>query len=149
MRTFNTLALVLAASLALSACSMIGLGESEGTLKITEYGVYKNGELVMRTNGIYKTLGTTFGMRVTLVDPKGKPVKARIRTMTPGLLDPAKSEPQLEYDTATTLVPGQTYDVFFTFSQPWELAPGLWELKVETESGQSVSQTFDVYSPDM
>lgn len=144
MRTLLYLPLLLL----LAGCSMLGMGETK-QLEITESGIFKNGALVRSTNGVPKELGVTFGYRFKISDPKAKSMKARIVTMTPGLLDPAQQRPQLEYATQASLTPGQSYDVFFTFSQPWEMVPGLWELRVETETGEVLTQTFEVYNITM
>lgn len=146
MRALTVLTLILA--LALPACSMLGMGD-ENRLHVVEYGVYKNGRHVMTTNGVHRELGTSFGFRFTLKDPKGGSVKARITTLTPGLIDPAKQKVQTEFVSETTIQAGQTYDVFFTFSETWEMAPGQWELKVETDKGDSVSHVFDVFKPSL
>ncbi|MFP5238195.1 MAG: DUF3859 domain-containing protein [Acidobacteriota bacterium] len=141
--------LILAASLLLSACSMLGMGEPAKQLEIVEAGTFKNGALLRATNAVPLEMGTTFGFRFRIADPKAQAMKVKIITLTPGLLDPSKPKAQLEYVTEATLQPGQSYDVFFTFSQPWELAPGHWELRVETEKGEALTQTFEVYNPAM
>ena len=133
----------------LSACSMLGMGEPTKQLEITEYGLFKNGQLSMQTNGVPKELGTSFGFRFKVKDPKAVPLKAKVVTATPGLLDPSKSKAQMDYVTEITLEPGPTYDLIFTFSEPWEMVTGRWELRVETEKGEVLSQTFDVYDPKM
>jgi hypothetical protein len=132
-----------------SACSMIGLGEPPATLEITEYGIFKDGRLDMQTNGVPMAVGTTFGFRFKVAQAKGGPVKARIVTATPGLIDPSKPKVQMDYVSELTLAPGQTYDVFFTFSEPWELVTGHWEFRVETDKGETLSQKFDVYKQQM
>lgn len=134
----------------LASCSAVGLGGPANTLEITDYGIYKNGQLISTTTSIPRELGTTFGFHFKVVqakDAKDQPVKARIITKTPGLIDPAKNKTQMDYISETTLTPGQTYQVLFTFSEPWELAAGKWELAVETDKGETLSQTFEVYKP--
>ncbi|WP_243360030.1 DUF3859 domain-containing protein [Fundidesulfovibrio terrae] len=136
-------------ALLLPACSMIGLGDSSSMLETTEYGIFKDGRLDMQTNGVPMAIGTTFGFRFKVAQSKSGPVKARIVTATPGLIDPSKSKVQTDYVSELTLDPGQTYDVFFTFSEPWELVSGHWELRVETDKGETLSQKFDVYKQQM
>lgn len=131
----------------LAACSMVGLGEPS-QLEITEFGIFKDGLLVSKTNGVPQELGQSFGLRFKIKDPKAKAMKARIVTSTPGLIDPAKEKVQKDFVSEVTLQPGESYDVIFTFSQPWELVTGHWEFKVETEAGETLSQTFDVYNPN-
>lgn len=126
---------------------MLGFGDSPNQLEIVEYGIFKNGALVKQTNGIPREMGTSFGFRFKLKDAKAGPMKARIVTATPGLLDPSKPKTQMDYVTELTIQPGQTYDVIFTFSEPWEMVSGHWELKVETQKGEVLSQTFEVYKP--
>jgi hypothetical protein len=146
MRASTVLALVLA--LALPACSMLGMGDGN-RLHVVEYGVYKNGRHVMTTNGVHRELGASFGFRFTLKDAKGGSAKARITTLTPGLIDPAGQKVLTEFVTETTIQAGQVYDVFFTFSKPWEMVSGHWELKVETDKGDRVSHVFDVFNPSL
>jgi len=141
--------IILAVSLVLSACSMLGMGDAPKQLEIIESGIFKDGTLVRSTNAVPDDLGTTFGYRFRIADPKAQAMKAKIVTMTPGLLDPSQAKTQMEYVTEVTLQPGQSYDVFFTFSQKWERAPGHWELRVETDKGEILSQTFEVYNPTM
>lgn len=141
--------IALTATLLLAACSMLGMGEPPNQLEITEYGIYKDGSLTTQTDGVPREMGTTFGYRFKVKDQKAGQVKARIVTATPGLLDPSKSKPQMDYVTELTLQPGQTYDVFFTFSEPWEMVDGRWELRVETDKGEVLSHSFEVYNPTM
>lgn len=134
----------------LAGCSMLGMGEAPAKLEITEYGLFKGGSLVKKTEAVTREMGATFGFRVKVKevkDAKAGPVKAVITTATPGLLDPSKPKVQLDYVTQATLAPGNTYDVMFTFSAPWEMVAGKWVLKVETEDGESVSKEFEVYNP--
>jgi hypothetical protein len=131
----------------LTACSMMGFGDTPKQLEIVEYGIFKNGALVKQTNGVPREMGASFGFRFKIVDAKAGPVKARIITATPGLLDPSKPKTQMDYVTELTIQPGQTYDVIFTFSEPWEMVEGHWELKVETQKGEVLSQTFEIYKP--
>jgi len=136
-------------ALILPACSMIGLGDAPAILETTEYGIFKDSRLTLQTNSVPMAIGTTFGFRFKVNQSKSGPVKARIVTATPGLIDPSKTKIQLDYVSELTLTPGQTYDVFFTFSEPWELVTGHWELKVETDAGETLSQKFDVYKQQM
>jgi len=136
-------------SLIVSACSMVGLGETPSQLEITEYGIFDKGVLVRQTEGVARELGTSFGFRVKVKDPKAGPVKVVITTATPGLLDPSKPKVQMDFVTQATFQPGETYDVFFTFSEPWEMVAGKWVLTVETDKGEVVSRTFDVYNPKL
>jgi len=141
-------ALVIFLPLFLTACSIMGFGDSPSQLEIVEYGIFKNGALVKQTNGVPREMGASFGFRFKLKDAKTGPMKARIVTATPGLLDPSKPRAQMDYVTELTIEPGQTYDVIFTFSEPWEMVSGHWELKVETQKGEILSQTFEVYKPN-
>lgn len=130
--------------LMLSGCAMLGM-EDTPKLAVTESGIFKNGKLIQATQGIPRDPGSTFGFRFKVVDAKAGPLKARVTTATPGLLEPGKDAVQREYVSAVTLQPGQEYDVFFTFTQPWEMVTGPWEMRVETERGDVLSQTFTVY----
>ncbi|MFZ5425841.1 MAG: DUF3859 domain-containing protein [Thermodesulfobacteriota bacterium] len=141
--------LVLFLALIASACSMVGLGETPSQLEITEYGIFDKGVLVRQTEGVARELGLSFGFRVKVKDPKSGPVKVVITTATPGLLDPSKPKVQMDFVTQATFQPGETYDVFFTFSEPWEMVAGKWVLTVETDKGEVVSRTFDVYNPKL
>jgi len=134
--------------LLLAACSALGLGDAPSPLTEVEYGTFRDGALVAKTDGVPREIGLSFGFRVKLSDDQHGPVKAKIVTVTPGLLDPASSTPQTQYVSETTFEPGQTYDVFFTFSKPWEMAAGRWELRVETENAEPLSHTFDIYDPE-
>jgi len=138
---------ILLLSILLASCSMIGLGEAPKRLEIVEYGIFKDGVLAKSTTGVPREPGVCFGMRVRVKDAKGGPVKARIVTATPGLIEPGADKPRLEYVAELTLSPGQTYDVFFTVSQPWEMVSGHWQLRVETTEGETLSQEFELYSP--
>lgn len=145
MRVFSILLL----TLLLASCSMIGLGEAPKRLEVVESGIFKDGVLQKSTNGIPREQGVCFGMRVRVKDAKDAkagPVKARIVTATPGLIEPGAEKPRLEYVTELTLAPGQTYDVFFTVSQPWEMVSGHWKLSVETAEGETLSQEFELYT---
>ena len=146
MRMFKTVAM-LAAVLALSACSMVGLGEEPKQLEIVESGLFKQGVLVRSTEGVPRELGTSFGFRFKVKDPKAGTIKAVQTTRTPGLIDPSRTKVQHDFTTELTLQPGQTYDVIFTFSEPWEMVAGKWELIVQTQKGETLSQIFDVYNP--
>lgn len=141
--------LVLFLTLMIPACSMVGLGESPSQLEITEYGIFDKGALARQTEGVPRELGKSFGFRVKVKDPKSGPVKVVITTATPGLLDPSKPKVQMDFVTQATFQPGETYDVFFTFSEPWEMVAGKWVLSVETDKGEVVSRTFDVYNPKL
>jgi hypothetical protein len=132
-----------------AACSMLGMGEPSNQLEVVEYGIFKNGTLVTQTDGVPLELGESFGFRFKVKDSKAGGVKAKIITNTPGLIDPSKSKAQMDYVTEITLQAGQPYDVFFTFSQPWEMVTGKWKLRVETEKGEVLSHDFDVYNPTM
>lgn len=129
-----------------SGCAMLGM-EDKPRLAAVESGIFKNGRLALTTTGVPRELGTTFGFRFKIVDPKAGAMKARIVTATPGLLEPGKDKVQREYVTTLTIEPGQQYDLFFTFSEAWEMATGPWELRVETDQGEVLSQTFNVYDP--
>jgi hypothetical protein len=130
-----------------AACSMLGMGEPSNQLEVVEYGIFKNGTLVVQTDGVPIEMGESFGYRFKVKDPKAGTLKARIITATPGLIDPSKSEARMDYVSEITLQAGQTYDVFFTFSRPWEMVTGKWELRVETDKGEVLSHDFDVYKP--
>ena len=130
--------------LLLSGCSMLGM-EDKPRLAVVESGLFRNGRLTFATTGVPRDLGTTFGFRFKVVDPKATTMKARVVTATPGLIEPAKDQVQRDYVTAITLEPGREYDVFFTFTADWEMATGPWELRVETDKGDLLSQTFNVY----
>ncbi|MBI4803613.1 MAG: DUF3859 domain-containing protein [Desulfovibrio sp.] len=140
--------LVILFPLFLTACSMMGFGDTPNQLEIVEYGIFKNSTLVKQTNGIPREMGVSFGFRFKVKDAKAGPMKARIVTATPGLLDPSKPKTQMDYVTEVTIQHGQTYDVIFTFSEPWEMVAGHWELKVETQKGEILSQTFEIYKPN-
>ena len=132
-----------------TACALIG-GDDEAPKQLTEvgYGTYRGGALVAQTDGVPKEMGLSFGFRVKVANPQSGPVKAKVVTVTPGLIDPSdSSKPRTTYVSEVTFEPGQDYDVFFTFSEPWEMATGHWELRVETEKGQRLSRIFDVYNP--
>lgn len=130
--------------LMVSGCAMLGMDEKP-KLAVVESGIFQNGRLTTSTAGIPRELGTTFGFRFKVVDPKAGPMKARIVTATPGLVEPGKESVQRDYVSTLTLQPGTEYDLFFTFSENWEMATGPWELRVETEKGDVLSQTFTVY----
>lgn len=140
---------VLFLSVLLASCSMIGMGDAPSQLEIVEYGIFKNGVLVKQTTGVPREMGSSFGYRFKVKDPKAGTLKAKIVTATPGLVDPAQNKVQQEFVTETTLQPGPTYEVIFTFSQPWEMVLGNWELRVETDKGEVLTQKFDVYKPEM
>ncbi|GAB6037420.1 hypothetical protein JCM15519_19790 [Fundidesulfovibrio butyratiphilus] len=134
----------------LCGCSLMGSSEpKEQVMNVIDYGVYQKGLLVRTTDAIPRQLGTTFGLRVQVSDKLQGDLNARIVTDTPGLLDPHSGKTQTAYITKTTLKAGQTYDVFFTFSERWEMAAGTWTLSVETDKGESVSRKFEVYDPHM
>ncbi|GFK93382.1 hypothetical protein NNJEOMEG_01214 [Fundidesulfovibrio magnetotacticus] len=146
MRSF---ALLLACML-LASCSMIGLGDPPKRLEVVEYGIYKNGALAKTTTGVPRDPGVSFGMRVRVKDGKegpADPLKARVVTATPGLIEPGAEKPRNEYVSEVTLSPGQTFDVIFTASQPWELVSGHWELRVETAEGEVLAREFELYTP--
>jgi len=128
----------------LSGCAMLGM-EDKPRLAVVESGIFKNGVLAMDTRGVPRELGSTFGYRFKVTDPKAGPLKARVVTATPGLLEPGKDAVQREYVSTLTLQPGQEYEVFFTFNEPWEMVTGPWELRVETDKGDVLTQTFNVY----
>ncbi|MFP5221157.1 MAG: DUF3859 domain-containing protein [Acidobacteriota bacterium] len=145
MRTLSVILL----SVLLASCSMLGMGEPSNQLEIVEYGIFRNGVLVKQTTGVPREMGSSFGYRFKVKDPKAAAIKAKIITATPGLIDPALNKVQQEFVTETTLQAGETYEVIFTFSQPWEMVQGSWELRVETDKGEVLSQKFDVYKPQM
>ena len=129
-----------------SGCAMLGM-EDKPRLAVVESGIFRNGRLATATAGIPRELGVTFGYRFKVVDPKAPTMKARIVTATPGLLEPGKDKVQRDYVSTLTIEPGQQYDLLFTFSETWEMATGPWELRVETDKGDVLSQTFTVYEP--
>lgn len=142
-RILSVLALFL-----LCGCSILGSSEpKEALLTVVEYGAYKDGLLVRTTDAIPRQLGATFGMRVKVSEKAPGEMKARIVTDTPGLLDPQAGKTRMTYTTETVLKPGQTYDVFFTFSERWEMAVGTWTLSVEPDQSESASRKFEVYDP--
>lgn len=145
MRTFSVILL----SVLLASCSLLGMGEAPSQLEIVEYGVFKNGVLVKQTTGVQREMGASFGFRFKVKDPKAGTIKARIVTATPGLVDPARNKVQTEFVTEADIQPGQTYEVIFTFSEPWEMVLGEWELRVETDKGETLTRKFDVYKPVM
>ena len=140
----------------LTACSVVdvihsidGTAPSQQAGQLTEvnYGTYRDGAQVAQTTGVPTEIGLSFGYRVKVAEGVQQPVKAKVVTVTPGLIDPSSSQTRTEYATEVTFEPGQTYDVFFTFSQPWEMATGKWELRVEPAEGPPLSRTFDIYNP--
>jgi len=133
--------------LLLAACSTLGITDAPSPFTEVEYGTFRDGVLVAKTEGVPREMGLSFGFRVKLKDDQKTPVKAKIVTVTPGLIDPASPTPQMQYVSEATFEPGQTYDVFFTFSKPWEMATGHWTIRVETEDAEPVSHLFDVYDP--
>lgn len=132
----------------LSACSMFGSGEDKQTLVITQYGLYKNGQLAMTTEAVPVALGATFGCRFKYVGEKGAgPVKATVTTSSPGMVDPATGLILPDNVDHLTLEPGREYEVFFTFKQTWEMVSGPWVFKVATEKGETLEKSFDVFDP--
>lgn len=130
---------------ALTACSLVGLGDDSKTLEIVEAGIFKNGVLTLGGTGIPLEKGLTFGMRFKYASTKAGPVKATITINTPGLINPDKNAVDLEYVSQITLEPGRTYDAVFTFSRSWEMASGHWTITVETQKGDTITMLFDAY----
>ena len=130
----------------LAACSILG-GGAPALLTEVEYGTYRNGVRVAQTDGVPRELGLSFGYRVMVAKEAKSPVKARIVTVTPGLIAPSESKTLTEYLNEATLEPGKTYDVFFTFAEPWQMATGRWEIRVEPAQADPLTRAFDVYNP--
>lgn len=147
MRTISAV-FVLFAALALAGCSMVGLGEDPAQLEVVESGLFRQGVLTRSTEGVPRELGTSFGFRFKVKDPKAGALKAVVTTHTPGLIDPSRNKVQHDFASELTLQPGQTYDVIFTFSEPWEMVSGKWEFTVKTQKGETLSRVFDVYNPN-
>jgi len=145
MRRLMLLSLV-CLSLFLAACSFLG-GGAPPQLTEVEYGTYRDGVRVAQTDGVPREMGLSFGFRVMVAKEANGPVKAKIVTVTPGLIDPSASKTLTEFVNEATLEPGKTYDVFFTFTEPWQMATGRWEIRVEPAQGDPLTRTFDVYDP--
>jgi len=129
-----------------AACSILG-SAAPPLLTEVEYGTYRDGVRVAQTDGVPREMGLSFGYRVMAAKEAKGPVKVKIMTVTPGLIDPSASKTLTEFVNETTLEPGKTYDVFFTFTEPWQMATGPWEIRVEPAQGDPLTRTFNVYDP--
>ena len=136
----------------LASCAVVDVihsidGSAPSQLTETEYGTYRDGTQVAQTNGVPTEMGLSFGYRVKTAEGVTQPVKVKVVTITPGLIDPSASKTLTEFVNETTLEPGKTYDVFFTFTEPWQMATGPWEIRVEPAQGDPLTRTFNVYDP--
>lgn len=143
-------------SLLLSACSAlnyIGLGDEEKkpdpSLVMIDHGIYENGALKLPTNSVPKKLGSTFGFRFKAVKPVGGQLSVTIVTNSPGMINPTKKEVEFKTENQQNLLVGEEYNCTFTFEQEWEMVSGDWTLEVVAQDGTKISQTFQVFNPQM
>ncbi|WP_027182986.1 DUF3859 domain-containing protein [Desulfovibrio inopinatus] len=133
-----------------SALSFIGLGDDEPEskqLQMVDFGIYEDQSLKIETTSVPMALGKTFGFRFKLVNPDAATMKVVISTVSPGMINPEKTDVEFKNEIEADIRVGEIYGCTFTFERKWELVDGEWTLEVRTENGESISKKFQVYNP--
>lgn len=133
--------------------AIIGAGcanaQREGSIRVVDYGIYSpdrnNPELLIQTEEVPATVGTVFGLRVSM--DGGLAADYDFRWAFPEMRNPTDDRVWVEM-TGTKEVTGDGPHAFLVrINNAWEAKAGIWTIQL-TQSGRVlVEKTFRVYAP--
>ena len=101
-------------------------------------------EIVEGGTSLAARVGSAFGMRVEVDGPGGSVVPLRTRVTHPPITNPSTSKTTTVDEWASPMSAKVPTYVGWGFSEPWELAAGMWRIEILFEGRPVAGESFAI-----